>query len=62
MADPVVAVGFLTRRDLDSLGTAFINHFPVEHEDVFADILTRLDRVEASPFGRGVVLRASNPR
>ena len=55
--DQVVAVGFLTSRDLELLGTGFHRHFPVARDDVFADLLAKLDQVEAVPLGRGVTLR-----
>lgn len=58
MADErVVAVGFLSQTDLDQLGSAFTRHFPVEYDDMFADLLAKLDQIDATPHGRGVVLR-----
>lgn len=53
MTDPVVAVGFLAKRDLESLGTAFLNHFPLKQDDIFESLLRDLGRVEASPGGGG---------
>ncbi|WP_375271142.1 hypothetical protein [Sphingomonas sp.] len=47
MTDRIVSAGLLTQRDLDVLGTSFSRHFPVPRDDVFADLLRRLDRVEA---------------
>lgn len=47
MTDRIVSVGLLTQRDLDVLGTSFSRQFPVPRDDVFADLLRRLDRVEA---------------
>lgn len=55
--DQVVAVGFLTSRDLDLLGVGFKRHFPIDHDDIFADLLEKLDQVEASPLGKGVALQ-----
>lgn len=55
--DHVVAVGFLTSRDLELLGSGFHRHFPVDHDDVFADLLAKLDQVEAVPLGKSVTLR-----
>lgn len=56
---PVVAVGFLTQRDLDRLGKNFSSHIPIPDDDVFADLLTKLDRIEIEPLGTAVVLRPS---
>jgi hypothetical protein len=58
--DQVVAVGFLTTRDLELLGAGFQRHFPVDHDDVFADLLIQLDKVEAVPLGKSVALRIRN--
>lgn len=55
--EPVVAIGFLTRHDLHVLGTGFDRLFPVTRDDMFADLLDRLDEVEATPHGKGVLLR-----
>lgn len=60
--DQVVAVGFLTARDLELLGAGFQRHFPVDHDDIFADLLAQLDRVEAVPMKRSVALRIRNER
>ena len=49
VADKIVSVGLLTQRDLDVLGTSFTRHFPVPRDDMFADLLDRLDQVEAVP-------------
>ena len=56
-AERVVAFGFLTGRDLELLGRGFNRHFPIEDDDLFADLIEQLDRVEIEPLGRGVVLR-----
>ncbi|HEX8382547.1 MAG TPA: hypothetical protein VF592_04135 [Sphingomonas sp.] len=48
----IVAVGFLTRGDLDVLGRGFSRHFPVKHDDAFDDLLAKLDTVDATPPGR----------
>ena len=49
--DRIVAVGLLTQRDLDVLGTGFHRLFSVKPEedgdDGFADLIARLDRIEA---------------
>lgn len=55
--ESVVAVGFLTLRDLELLGAGFQRHFPVDHEDIFADLIQKLDQVEAAPLGKGVSLQ-----
>jgi hypothetical protein len=55
--DQVVAVGFLTNQDLELLETGFKRHFPIGHDDMFADLLAKLDHVEASPLGKGVALQ-----
>ena len=44
--DRVVAIGFLTRADLDVLGQGFTRCFKVRDDDVFADLLAQLDHVE----------------
>ncbi len=54
--DRIVAVGFLTERDLKVLGEGFTRAMPVQEDDVFADLLAQLDDVEATPLGSGVVL------
>ncbi len=55
--DRIVAVGLLTRRDLDVLGTGFLRHFPVARDDAFADLVAKLDGVEGVPAGRRVAVR-----
>ena len=50
--DRIVAVGFLTSADLRLLGERFDRYFPVEHEDVFTELISELDKIEATPFGR----------
>lgn len=58
MADErVVSVGFLTQNDLDRLGATFERHLPIVDDDIFADLILKLDQVSAEPFGQGVVLR-----
>jgi hypothetical protein len=50
MADKIVAVGFLTARDITLLGEGFKRHFPVpEGEGDFADLLQQLEKLERSP-------------
>ncbi|MET0310088.1 MAG: hypothetical protein ABW023_15385 [Sphingomonas sp.] len=54
--DRIVSIGFLTQNDLDRLGSMFVRHFPVVDDDMFAELLDKLDRIDAEPFGDGVVL------
>ncbi len=54
--DRIVSVGFLTQNDLDRLGAAFERHFPVVDDDIFADLLSQLDQIDATPVGDGVML------
>ncbi|WP_454279472.1 hypothetical protein [Sphingomonas sp. Marseille-Q8236] len=44
--DPIVAVGLLTQRDLDVLGSGFRRSFPVEEDAAFDDLLRALDSIE----------------
>jgi len=60
VVERVVAFGFLTGRDLQLLGGGFNRHFPIENDDMFADLIDQLDRVEVEPLGRGVVIRPPN--
>ena len=57
MADPVVANNSLLERDLANLGTAFTNHFAVRHDDIFAELLEKIDRAEAGSHNVGAVPR-----
>lgn len=57
MDERIVAVGFLTESDMKTLGAGFSRHFPVEHDDLFADLVAKLDAVDASALGAGVVIR-----
>jgi hypothetical protein len=47
----IVAVGLLTQRDLDVLGTGFHRLFSVDadegNDDGFADLIAQLDRIDA---------------
>ncbi len=52
MTDKIVSVGLLTQRDLDLLGSSFTRHFPVPRDDMFADLIQRLDQVEAVTMDR----------
>lgn len=57
VTERVVAVGFLTDRDLKLLGSGFNRHFPVEDENLFADLIEQLDRIEVERIGQSVVIR-----
>jgi hypothetical protein len=50
--DRIVAVGFLTDADIRLLGERFDRYFSVQQEDVFADLVAELDKVEVIPFER----------
>lgn len=60
--EPVVAIGFLTRHDLHVLGTGFDRLFPVKRDEMFADLLDRLDEIEATPHREGVLLRGQGAK
>ncbi|WP_200911548.1 hypothetical protein [Sphingomonas sp. Leaf33] len=45
MTDKIVAIGLLTQRDLDLLGSGFERAFAVRQDDVFADLVARLDHI-----------------
>lgn len=57
MADRIVSVGFLTEGDLEKLGNGFRRHFPIERDDMFADLMARLDEVPFDGNGRGAASR-----
>lgn len=44
MSDRIVAVGLLTARDLEVLGTGFRRAFPVDPDAEFDDLLAAIDR------------------
>lgn len=54
--DRIVAVGLLTQRDLDVLGTGFHRLFAVaaddDEGDDFADLLAQLDNIDAITLDR----------
>ena len=53
-SERIVSIGFLTERDLVRLGAAFTKHIPVSEDDIFADLLSQLEHVEAVPCGDGI--------
>lgn len=46
MSDRIVAVGLLTRRDLDSLGPTFDRIWPVEEAPHFNELLRAIDHAD----------------
>jgi len=54
MTDRIVAVGLLTRRDLDMLGPTFDRIWPVEEAPHFSELLRAIDEadVKLKPPGR----------
>ena len=52
--DRVVAVGFLTQRDLEVLGTGFRRIVPLADDGAFDDLLAQLDHVHAVPTLNGM--------
>lgn len=48
MIDKIVSVGLLTERDLARLGDGFQRHFPITSDDMFADLMAKLDQVPFS--------------
>ncbi len=45
VSDKIVAIGLLTQRDLDMLGSGFERAFSIQEDDAFADLVARLDRI-----------------
>ncbi|HWU96631.1 MAG TPA: hypothetical protein VN029_13620 [Sphingomonas sp.] len=60
--DPIIAIGLLTRRDLDRLGQSFAGAIPVPSDTVFEDLLAQLDHVEVARMGKGILLRADTDK
>lgn len=52
----IVSIGFLTERDLARLGATFTNHIPAPADDLFVDLLSQLDRIEAVPVEDGIAI------
>jgi hypothetical protein len=52
MPERIVAVGLLTRRDLDALGPTFDRIWPVEEAPNFADLLRAIDDADRKLHGR----------
>ena len=49
MPEEIVSIGLLTARDLEILGQGFRRHFPVRDDELFKDLLARLDELPARP-------------
>lgn len=45
MSDRIVSIGFLTERDLKRLGEGFQRHLPISRDDIFADLMMKLDQL-----------------
>lgn len=43
--DKIIAIGFLTRDDLDVLGQGFRRHFKIDDPGDFADLIEKLDQL-----------------
>lgn len=54
---PIVAIGLLTQRDLERLGTSFRGAIPMPADGGFEDLLLQLDHIEFERDGCGVILR-----
>ena len=49
---PIVAIGLLTQRDLDVLGTGFRRAFPLEQGGDFSELLRQIDEAERGSKAR----------
>jgi hypothetical protein len=47
--DQIIAVGLLTRRDLNILGPAFDRAWPIEQVSDFGDLLRAIDEADRGP-------------
>ncbi len=62
MQERIVAVGLLTRRDLDVLGPAFDRVWPVEEAPHFTELLRAIDEADrklSEPDGPDGVVRSA---
>jgi hypothetical protein len=57
VTERVVAFGFLTDHDLKVLGSGFSRHFPIQDENLFADLIEQLDRIEIERLDKGIIIR-----
>jgi hypothetical protein len=53
----IVAIGLLTQRDLDRIGDT-LRVVPAPRDDVFAELLAKLDGIDLDAQGSRVVMRA----
>jgi hypothetical protein len=44
--DPIIAIGLLTKRDVDRLGPTFQRIYPVDETPCFGDLLAAIDEAE----------------
>jgi hypothetical protein len=60
MRDRIVAVGLLTRRDLNALGPAFDRAWPVEETPNFSELLRAIDDADRALSRRSGEVSGSN--
>jgi hypothetical protein len=60
MRDRIVAVGLLTRHDLNALGPAFDRAWPVEETPNFSELLRAIDEADRSLSRRSDEVSDSN--
>ena len=53
VSDRIVAVGLLTRRDLDVLGPTFDRAWPVEETPDFSELIRAIDEADRTLSGVG---------
>ena len=58
----IVAVGLLTNRDLERLGSGFKRCFPVSDDEKFEDLLRAIDEADAAAGLRASRAEAPMPR
>jgi hypothetical protein len=46
MVNRIVAVGLLTQRDLDALGSGFARAFPIDNTPCFEELLRAIDEAD----------------
>ena len=61
MVERIVAVGLLTARDLEVLGSGFRRMFPVERDTSFDDLLHAIDEAVARTGAEGEAAPAPRP-
>jgi hypothetical protein len=57
VAERVVAFGFLTDGDLKLLGSGFNRHFPIDDDNLFADLIEQLDCIKIERLDQGIIIR-----